>query len=118
MFFTYICCFYNIFCSIKSYNCWIFYIILFYKNIIYFSYFIIKNLKIKILEEKHNIDEYEEIEYEDIEEEDNEEGKFVKPKVNIVLTTYYKGTALDSVNKKLEEYLDDAGTEESEINEI
>ncbi len=78
----------------------------------------IEDLKIKILEEKHNIDEYEDIEYEDIEEEDNEEGKFVKPKVNIVLTTYYKGTALDSVNKKLEEYLDDAGTEESEINEI
>ena len=41
-----------------------------------------------------------------------------KPKINIVITTYYKGTALESVNKKLEEYLDEAAKDESEINEI
>ena len=42
----------------------------------------------------------------------------VSPKINIVITTYYKGTSLDSVNKKLEEYLDLAENEENEINEI
>ena len=42
----------------------------------------------------------------------------VNPKINIVVTTYYKGTALESVNKKLEEYLDEATKDESEINEI
>lgn len=44
--------------------------------------------------------------------------KTVSPKINMVITTYYKGTALDSVNKKLEEYLDMATLEESDINEI
>lgn len=43
---------------------------------------------------------------------------FMKPKLNIVLTTYYKGTALESVLKKLEEYLDTANENESEINKI
>ena len=42
----------------------------------------------------------------------------VSPKINMVITTYYKGTSLDSVNKKLEEYLDSAENEENEINEI
>ena len=51
-------------------------------------------------------------------EQDDKKKKYVNPKVNMVITTYYKGTALESVNKKLEEYLDDAGVEESDINEI
>lgn len=72
----------------------------------------IENLKIRITNEDYSIDENEEL------EEDTDEIYFVNPKVNIVLTTYYKGTALDSVNKKLEEYLDDVGNSESDINEI
>ena len=43
---------------------------------------------------------------------------YVKPKLNIVLSTYYKGTALESINKKLEEYLDNANKNESDINSI
>lgn len=42
----------------------------------------------------------------------------VTPLINVVLTTYYKGTALESVNQKLEEYLDKAPKEEHEINQI
>ena len=42
----------------------------------------------------------------------------VSPIVNMVITTYYKGTALDGVNKKLEEYLDEAYIGESNINQI
>ncbi len=38
------------------------------------------------------------------------------PKLNIALTTYYKGTALVGVTKKLEEYLDTADPLESNIN--
>lgn len=40
------------------------------------------------------------------------------PKINCVLSTYYKGTSLDGITKKLEEYLDNADIKESEINYI
>ncbi len=40
----------------------------------------------------------------------------VSPKINIALATYYKGTALVGLNKKLEEYLDKADPHESNIN--
>lgn len=39
----------------------------------------------------------------------------VSPKLNIVMTKYYKGTALDGTTKKLEEYLDNADPLESNI---
>ena len=38
------------------------------------------------------------------------------PKINIVLSTYYKGTALEGLTKKLEEYLDEAPEGENTIN--
>lgn len=44
--------------------------------------------------------------------------RYAKPKLNFVLTTYYKGTALENVTKKLEEYLDNADERESDINNI
>lgn len=40
----------------------------------------------------------------------------MSPKLNVVVSNYYKGTGLEEVNKKLEEYLDSAAIEESEIN--
>ena len=52
------------------------------------------------------------------EEPDEEDPATVVPTINVVLTTYYKGTALESVNQKLEEYLDNAPTDENEINQI
>ena len=42
--------------------------------------------------------------------------KVVSPKINIAITTYYKGTALEGVTKKLEEYLDNADSNENNIN--
>lgn len=42
----------------------------------------------------------------------------VKVKLNFVLSTYYKGTALEMVTKKLEDYLDKAEKEENTINTI
>ena len=43
---------------------------------------------------------------------------FTRPKLNFVLSTYYKGTALEKLLKNLEEYLDTAAEDESDINEI
>ena len=40
------------------------------------------------------------------------------PKLNFVISSYYKGTALEEVTKKLETYLDNADAKESEINSI
>jgi len=45
-----------------------------------------------------------------------QKGIFVSPTTNFVLSTYYKGTGLESVTKKLEEYLDDCDIKESNIN--
>ena len=36
--------------------------------------------------------------------------------INVVLSTYYKGTALEGLTKKLEEYLDTASNNENTIN--
>lgn len=38
------------------------------------------------------------------------------PKINIVLSTYYKGTALEGLTNKLEQYLDTASKDENTIN--
>lgn len=45
----------------------------------------------------------------------NEE-KDATPKINVVLSTYYKGTALEGITKKLEQYLDTSSKDESTIN--
>lgn len=69
--------------------------------------------------------EVENLEIEDvIAAEENEKSNkkkkvtVTKPKLNFVLSTYYKGTAIEAVLKKLEEYLDEAKPNESEINKI
>ncbi len=71
--------------------------------------------------------EVEKLQIEDVDaEEENEKSKnknkkkvvMTSPKLNFVLTTYYKGTALEKVLKKLEEYLDTADANENEINNI
>ena len=46
----------------------------------------------------------------------NEKVKVAKPKINVVVSTYYKGTALEGLTKKLEEYLDNAPKNENIIN--
>ena len=58
--------------------------------------------------------------YEDNGEEDDEEQEELAaaPILNITLSTYYKGTGLDEVLKKQEEYLDNADPTESNITNI
>ena len=46
------------------------------------------------------------------------EEKDAIPKINMVVSTYYKGTGIEQLNKKLEEYLDSADESENEINYI
>ena len=43
---------------------------------------------------------------------------FVEPKLNFAVSNYYKGTGIEEVTKKLEEYLDTAEEDESDINYI
>ncbi len=43
---------------------------------------------------------------------------YVSPRLNFVLTSYYKGTSMDGLTKKLEEYIDSADKTESDINFI
>lgn len=47
-----------------------------------------------------------------------QEEKSASPELNFVVSTYYKGTGLEQLNKKLEEYLDSADKNESQINYI
>ena len=46
------------------------------------------------------------------------EEKTASPKINFVVSTYYKGTGIEQLNKKLEEYLDSANKAENQINYI
>lgn len=68
------------------------------------------NLKSQI--EDLKVEQSEEDLYED------EEPEYGVPKVNMVITTYYKGTAVEGTTKKLEEYLDLAPADENDINYI
>ena len=60
----------------------------------------------------------QELEELEIIEDDGEYEYTATPRINFVISTYYKGTALDNLTKKLEEYLDSAPRSESQINYI
>jgi len=62
--------------------------------------------------------EIEEIEIEAIDRKKKnkkEEPQIVKAKLNFVLTTYYKGTGMEEVLKKLEQYVDNCDKSENDI---
>ena len=61
--------------------------------------------------------EVEEIEIEAVDKKEKEEPEpeKVKAKLNFVLTTYYKGTGMEEVLKKLEQYIDNADKSENDI---
>ena len=44
-----------------------------------------------------------------------QEPQVVKAKLNFVLTTYYKGTGMEEVLKKLEQYVDNCDKSENDI---
>ena len=72
----------------------------------------IEKMKISLPEDE------EEYTYEDYEEPEEELPEEVSPRLNFVLSSYYKGTGLEEVLKKLEEYLDNADKNESDITNI
>ena len=49
---------------------------------------------------------------------EHKDEKIASPKINFVVSTYYKGTGIEQLNKKLEEYIDTADSKESQINYI
>ena len=51
-------------------------------------------------------------------EKENEEEQIALPRLNFAISTYYKGTGLEEILKKLEEYLDNADKAESDITNI
>ena len=60
--------------------------------------------------------EVEEIEIEAVDRKKiKEQPMKVKAKLNFVLTTYYKGTGMEEVLKKLEQYVDNADKSENDI---
>ena len=76
----------------------------------------VENLKIGLEEEK-TAEQEEEI-AQNTKRKTKKEKKFATPKLNFVLSTYYKGTGLEELLKRLEEYIDSADKDESEINNI
>lgn len=81
-----------------------------------------EQIKIEFIDEKKNKKTTKK--KQDAKNEDNKEkdkstkSKVASPKLNFVVSTYYKGTALDGVTKKLEEYLDNAPENENNINYV
>ena len=54
----------------------------------------------------------------DGEKEEDEDVVAASPVMNFVVSTYYKGTGIEQLTKRLEEYLDTAPQNESQINFI
>ena len=54
----------------------------------------------------------------EFETEEGKEQVNVQPKINVIISTYYKGTALEGVLKLEEEYLDKVSNMQSEINKL
>lgn len=75
-----------------------------------------EKMKISLKSEHEN---FEEVEIEGAKKNKKkpkaEERAEVSPKLNFVVTTYYKGTGMEEVLKKLEQYIDNASKSENEI---
>jgi diguanylate cyclase (GGDEF)-like protein len=83
----------------------------------------LKELK-KEMEELEIVEEAEEVQVvkvingKKVRVKELKEEKSASPKINFVVSTYYKGTGIEQLNKKLEEYLDSANKDENQINYI
>ncbi len=81
----------------------------------------IENIKLKTINGEVITEDATEEENTDTKETKSKKTKkqqpvYVQPKINIVVSTYYKGTALEGLTKKLEDYLDNAPKSENTIN--
>ena len=85
----------------------------------------LNDLKDSVEKMQISLDDDENIEEIEIEDTKNKkktkkqkEKQVAVPKLNFVLSSYYKGTGLEEVLKKLEEYIDNADKSESDITSI
>lgn len=88
----------------------------------------LNDIKVQIEELVIKLDEDNAIETKNLDEQerkDNQKSKSKKqlvmeasPKLNFVISTYYKGTGIEELLKRLEQYIDSASKTESEINNI
>ena len=77
----------------------------------------VENVEVELVIEENDKELPKNQPKENIKKSDNKtKVKIAKPTLNIVIYTYYKGTALEGLTKKLEEYLDEAPKGESAIN--
>ena len=74
--------------------------------------------ELAIIEEEETIEKIREIKGRRVRVKEIKEQKEASPKINFVVSTYYKGTGLEHLTKKLEEYLDSADEAENQINYI
>ena len=82
-------------------------------------------LREAILEYKKRLSKYTKLEIIELEDESKKgistkkrKVQQVKAKLNFVITTYYKGTGMEEVLKKLEQYLDSCDKNENSITSI
>ena len=77
-----------------------------------------ENLKISLKEKNVGIEEINLENKKKTRKKRKKEDIEVSPSLNFVVATYYKGTGIEEVLKKMEKYLDEASKEESQINNI
>ena len=73
---------------------------------------------LEIVQEEEEIQKIRVIKGKKVRVREIKERQTASPKLNFVVSTYYKGTGLEQLNKKLEEYIDNAPKSESQINYI
>ena len=74
--------------------------------------------ELEIVEEAEEVEKIRIINGKRMKVKEKEEQKSASPKINFVVSTYYKGTGIEQLTKKLEEYLDTADISENQINYI
>ncbi len=72
----------------------------------------------QIVEEPEEIESIHTIQGRKVRIKETTDRKEASPKINFVTSTYYKGTGLEKLTKKLEEYIDQADKSENQINYI
>lgn len=74
--------------------------------------------ELAIIEEEEEVEKIRVVKGKRVKVREIKEQKEASPKLNFVVSTYYKGTGLEQLTKKLEEYLDSADKAENQINYI
>ena len=74
--------------------------------------------ELEIIEEEEEVEKIKIINGKKMRVKEKHEAKSASPKLNIVVSTYYKSTGLEQLTAKLEDYLDTTDKSESQVNYI